>query len=63
MLEAPGWNTCAAGKRLITVGRLPVPGNNELGTIQKLSTIQISPGKIGAIEYRFEKVRTLQVSA
>jgi hypothetical protein len=32
---------------------LPVPSNDELGTIQKLSTIQIGPGKIGAIERGF----------
>jgi hypothetical protein len=38
---------------------LPVPSNDELGTIQKLSSIQISRGEIGAIEFRFEEVRTL----
>jgi hypothetical protein len=45
---------------LITVGRLPVARNDEVGTIQKLSLIQISTGKIGAIECRLEKICTLQ---
>jgi hypothetical protein len=42
---------------------LPVPSNYQLRTIQKLRSIQVRPGKIGAIEYRFEEIRTLQVSA
>jgi hypothetical protein len=52
--------TAATGKRLIAEGRLPVPSTDELGTTQKLSSIEVSPGNIGAIEYRFEEVRTLQ---
>jgi hypothetical protein len=32
-----------------------------LGTIEKLSTSQEGPGKIGAIEHRFEEVRAIQV--
>ena len=39
---------------------MPVPSNDELGTIQKLSSIQISLGEIGAFQCRFEEVRTLQ---
>jgi hypothetical protein len=40
---------------------LPVLSDDELGTIQKLSSNQERPGKIGAIEHRFEKVRAIQV--
>ena len=40
---------------------MPVPSDDELGTIQKLSSIHVSPGEIGAIECRFEKVRTLEM--
>jgi hypothetical protein len=47
-------NRAAAGKCVITKGRLPVPGNDELGTIKKLSSSQEGPGKIGAIEHRLE---------
>jgi hypothetical protein len=42
---------------------LPVPSDDELGTIQELSSIQISSGQIGAIAYRFEEVRTLEMGA
>ncbi len=54
-------NSCSTGKRLIPEGCLPVPSNDELSTIQKLSAIQISPGKIGAIKYRLEEVRALEM--
>jgi hypothetical protein len=54
-------NSGATSERLITEGRLPVPGDDELSTIQKLSSIQESPGKIGAIEYSLEEVRTLEM--
>src|SRR5438094_6427897 len=53
-------NRGTTGKRRITEGRLPVPSKDKLGTVQKSSSFQISPGEIGAIEYRFEEVRTLQ---
>jgi hypothetical protein len=43
-------------------GRLPVPGSDELGTIKKLSSGQEGPGKIGAVEHRFEQVHAFQVS-
>jgi hypothetical protein len=33
---------------------LPVPGYYELTAVQELGSIQKSPGKIGAIEHRFE---------
>ena len=46
----PVGNSCTTGKRLITEGRLPVSSHDELRTIQKLSTIQISPGKIGTVQ-------------
>jgi hypothetical protein len=39
---------------------LPVPGDDELGTIKELGAIQKSPGEISAIEYSFEEVRTLE---
>ena len=55
------WDSRATAKRLITEGRLPVPANHELGTIQKLGSSQKGPGKIGAIEYSFEEVRALQM--
>jgi hypothetical protein len=53
----------ATGKRLIAEGRLPAPGDDELRTIEKLSSIEVCPGKIGAVQYRFEEIRTLQVGA
>jgi len=31
------WDSRATAKRLITEGRLPVPGDNELGTIKQLA--------------------------
>jgi len=40
---------------------LPVPGDYELTAVQELSFIQKSPGKISAIEYRFEEVSALQM--
>jgi hypothetical protein len=42
---------------------LPVPGNHELSAIQKLDPVKEGPGKIGAVEHRLEKVRSLQVGA
>ena len=54
-------NGGAATERLIPKGRLPVPGNYELSAVQELGSIQKSPGKIGAIEHRFEEVRALQM--
>jgi hypothetical protein len=38
---------------------LPIPGDNELSAVQELGSIQKSPGKIGVIEHRLEKVRTV----
>jgi hypothetical protein len=40
---------------------LPVPGDDKLGTIKKLSSSQEGPGKIGTIEHRFKQVRAIQV--
>src|SRR5439155_9618607 len=54
------WNGGAAGERLIAKSRLPVSGDDELGTIQKLGAEQESPGKLGAVEHGFEEVRPLQ---
>ena len=62
-MKEPYRDRRTAAKPLIAEGRLPVPSNYQLRTIQKLRSIQVSPGKIGAIEYRFEEIRTLQVSA
>ena len=42
---------------------MPVARDDELGTIKKLSSGQEGPGKIGAIEHRFEEVRAIQVGA
>jgi hypothetical protein len=56
-------NSGAAAEGLITESRLPVPGNDELGTIKKLGFRQKGPGKIGAIEYSFEEVRAFEVGA
>ena len=56
----PVGNSRTAGKRFVTEGRLPVPSNDELRTIQKLSPIQMGPGEIGTVECCFEEVRTLQ---
>jgi hypothetical protein len=47
-------NRGATGKRIITEGRLPVPRDGKLGTIEKLSSGQEGPGKIGAIEHHLE---------
>jgi hypothetical protein len=57
----PVWNSRTAGKRLITGGRLPVPGDHELGTIKKLRAVEKRSGKIGAIEHRFKEVRAVQM--
>jgi hypothetical protein len=38
---------------------LPVLGDYELSAVQELGAIQKSPGKIGVIEHRLEKVRTV----
>src|SRR6266851_9632512 len=58
-----GWgpirNSGAAAKRGIAVGRLPVPGGDELGAIQELGAIEERSGKIGAVEHRLEEVRPL----
>jgi hypothetical protein len=40
---------------------LPVLGDYELSAVQELGAIQKSPGKIGAIEYRFEDVGAVQM--
>jgi hypothetical protein len=40
---------------------LPVPGDNELSAVQELDSIQKRPGKISAIEYRFEDVGAVQI--
>ena len=57
----PVWNSRATGKRVIAEGRLPVSGNYELSAVQELGSIQKSPGKISAIEYRFEEVSALKM--
>ena len=57
----PARNSRATGKRLIAKGRLPVPGNYDLNAVQELGTIQKSPGKISAINDRFEEVRAVQM--
>src|SRR5215469_5123523 len=54
-------NRRPAGKCSIAEGHLPVPGNNELRTVQKLRSIQEGPGEVGAIEHCFEEVRLLQI--
>jgi hypothetical protein len=54
------WDSRATAKRLITEGRLPVPGDHKLGAIQKLGSGQEGPRKIGPIEHRLEKVCALQ---
>jgi hypothetical protein len=40
---------------------LPVPGDNELSAVQELDSIQKGPGKISAIEYRFEDVGAVEM--
>ena len=54
------WNGGAAGERLIAKSGLPVSGDDDLGAIQELGAEQESPGKIGAVEHRFEEVCPLQ---
>src|SRR5215471_5804352 len=54
-------NRRPAGKCIIAEGHLPVPGNNELRTVQKLRSIQEGPAEVGAIERGFEKVCPLQI--
>jgi hypothetical protein len=39
---------------------LPIPGDNELSAVQELDSIQKGPGKISAIEYRFEDVGAVE---
>ena len=57
----PVWNNRAAGKRVITKSRLPVPGDYELSAVQELGSIQKSSGKISAIKHRLEEVRAVQM--
>ena len=54
-------NRGATSKVVIAKRRLPVPGHPELRTIQELRSIQESPGEVGSIEHRLEKVRAFQV--
>jgi hypothetical protein len=54
-------NSRATGKLVIAERCLPVPGGNELSAVQELGSIQKSPGKISAIEYRFEEVSALKM--
>jgi hypothetical protein len=60
--RGPIRNSGTAAKRGIAEGRLPVPGGDELGTIEELGAIQERSGKIGAVEHRFEEVRPLHSS-
>jgi hypothetical protein len=60
--KAPYPDSRAAGKRLIAESRLPVPGNDQLRTIQELRSVQEGLGEVGAIKHRLEKVRALQMS-
>jgi len=39
---------------------LPILGDYELSAVQELGAIQKSPGKISAIEYRFEDVGAVE---
>src|SRR5438270_8537595 len=55
-------NRGATDKRLITEGRLPVPGDHKLSAVEELGSIQKSPGEIGPIEHRLEEVRAVQMS-
>src|SRR5713226_5063940 len=52
-------NIRTAAKRGIAEGRLPIPGGDELGTIEELGAIEERAGKIGAVEHRFEEIRPL----
>src|SRR5215813_4888240 len=53
----PVRNGGATSEVVVTESRLPVLGNDKLRTIQELRSIQESPGEVGAIEHRLEKVR------
>jgi hypothetical protein len=53
----------AAAERLITQSRLPIPGGDELGTIQKLGSSQEGFGKVGAVKHRLEQVRAFEVGS
>ena len=56
-------NSGAAGERVITESRLPVPGDDELGAIQKTGAVQKRSGKIDAIQRSLEEVRALDVGS
>jgi hypothetical protein len=58
--EGPFRNSRATPKLLITESRLPVPGDEELGAVQELGSIQESSGEVGAIELRLEQVCAIQ---
>ena len=47
-------------EHVIAEGRLPVPGNHELGTINELGASREGLTKIGAIEYCFEQISALE---
>src|SRR5947207_8201728 len=51
----------AAAERVIAEGQRPVSRRDELGTIKEGGTVEERPGKIGAVEHRFEEIRTLKM--
>jgi hypothetical protein len=53
----------AAAKRVIAKRRLPVPSDDELGTIQELGAVKECSSEIGTVQQSFEEVRPLQVGS
>jgi hypothetical protein len=53
----PLGNSGTTAQRGIAEGRLPIPGGDELGTIQELGVVEERSGEMGTVEHRFEEVR------
>src|SRR5438477_6045050 len=59
--RSPVWDSGAAAERVIAEGQRPVWRRDELGTSKEGGTVEERPGKIGAVEHRFEEIRTLKM--
>src|SRR5436190_24155640 len=56
--RSPVQDSGAAAERVIAEGQRPVSRRNQLGTVKERGAIEERPGKIGAVEHRFEEIRS-----
>ena len=59
--RSPVRDSGAAAERVIAESQRPISRRNELGTVEKGGAVEERPGKIGAVEHRFEEIRTLEM--